>query len=448
MQLIKILLTIVAFLTVASGVAVCVGSSKRQRANSVWFLVATLGAAAWAVSIAQFLSLPASATEVAPLWVIGIYSGAILMDVALLGYNSWEMKIGKFLTTFFGMAGVAMIAMFVVSPEILYSSISLSVMGNSVQLVNGWYYVTYILYFMAITTAFLAMLFYQIVRDKSKFSAIRKGRVVFLVGLLITGSLSLVFDLILPMVRYDLIWIGPLMIGATILAFYYAILRYRIIRLSSNWLRLMSYIVLMAAAAVVYMIIFFVIFAALFKGSTPSTEVIILNFIMIAIVLILSPAMSEMNDFVRSLISPQAIDLVYIIKKLSKVTATGIDLRELAAFLADHTHFEYIGLLVDGAVYGSTPREVTKEEIKMVDGLGDPENGVWQVFDETTELWQKMDLSAVAALRDANGKTFGQVLVGKPVGKKNNFNRRDLVQVETVINLVAVIIDSKIHKRA
>ena len=53
------------------------------------------------------------------------------------------------------------------------------------------------------------------------------------------------------------------------------------------------------------MVIFSAIFAALFRGSTPSTEVIILNFIMILIFLALMPAMNEFIKFVRSLISGQ-----------------------------------------------------------------------------------------------------------------------------------------------
>ena len=77
----------------------------------------------------------------------------------------------------------------------------------------------------------------------------------------------------------------------------------------------------------------------------------------------------------------------------------------------------------------------------MTEGLGNPEHGVWQEFDESTEVWQKLNFSAVAALRTASGKTYGQVMVGKPRGKKS-FTRRDLVQVETIINLTSVIIDS------
>ena len=53
------------------------------------------------------------------------------------------------------------------------------------------------------------------------------------------------------------------------------------------------------------MVIFSVVFAGLFRGSTPSTEVIILNFIMIVIFIALMPAMNELSNFIRSLISGQ-----------------------------------------------------------------------------------------------------------------------------------------------
>ena len=186
----------------------------------------------------------------------------------------------------------------------------------------------------------------------------------------------------------------------------------------------------------------------MFRGSTPSVEVIVLNFVMILIVLLLTPAMSELNMFVRSLISNQQIDMVYIIKKLSKVNlSSNTDLRELATFLAEHMHFEYIGIMIDDQIYGSAPRRFSADGIKLIDSLGEPEQGVWQEFDESSEVWQKLDLSAIAALRTSGGKTFGQVMVGKPLSK-TSFTRQDLVQVETIINLVAVIIDSGSRRKA
>ena len=60
------------------------------------------------------------------------------------------------------------------------------------------------------------------------------------------------------------------------------------------------------------MTIFYIIFLAMFKGSAPSIEVVILNFIMILIVLALAPAMNEINMFINSLISSQKIDVVFI----------------------------------------------------------------------------------------------------------------------------------------
>ena len=53
------------------------------------------------------------------------------------------------------------------------------------------------------------------------------------------------------------------------------------------------------------MIVFYIIFIAMFKGSSPSLEVIILNFIMVLFFLLLMPAMNELTAFVRSLITDQ-----------------------------------------------------------------------------------------------------------------------------------------------
>ena len=100
-----------------------------------------------------------------------------------------------------------------------------------------------------------------------------------------------------------MIWIGPLALAVTILAVYYTILRYRMLNLNSIWLRVFSYVVIISSIAIVYMVIFSIIFAALFKGSTPSTEVIVLNFIMILIFIALIPAMNSLLTSVKSLIA-------------------------------------------------------------------------------------------------------------------------------------------------
>ena len=120
----------------------------------------------------------------------------------------------------------------------------------------------------------------------------------------ISSTMVLIFNLILPLLNnWSLIWIGPLALAMTIIAVYYTILRYRMLNLASIWLRILSYVVIVASIAIVYMIIFSVIFAGLFRGSTPSLEVIILNFIMILIFTSLMPAMNNIMASVKSFIS-------------------------------------------------------------------------------------------------------------------------------------------------
>ncbi len=441
MQLIVILLITVSVLTLLSGITVFLGSTKGDRLRSAWFFVATIFAAIWTVSISMFLIAEPSWKDSIDLPVRWTYLSSIFIDIALLGYISWREKYGKIITSAFLLGGIILSAVFINNPGLLYTDVILSSSGNSLITNIGTFYFIYIVFFCLLVPSVILTLLKQVIKPTSKKK--RGGDLVLLIGFAISGTVSLIFCLILPLWRWDLVWLGPLAVSTTIIAFYYSILRYRVLNLSSIWLKILSYIVIMASSAVIYMVIFSIIFALLFRGSTPSTEVIILNFIMILIVLLLFPATNELNMFVNSLISNQDVDMVYIIKKLNKFTPrTNADLRELADFLADHMHFESIGLLIDKQIHGSSLSNITVDEVEAISKLADPENDIWQKINESEDPWQKLDVSAVAALRDSSGKTFGQVIIGKPVGKIN-FNQRDIVQIETVINLVATTISSK-----
>ena len=128
MHLIYILVIIVSVLTVLSGLTLVFGSSKSEKSHSAWFLTAAIGEAIWGLSISIFLGLGNGSVqqEVAPWLVKGIYGGAILMDVALLGYISWRYKTGKLVTTLFAIIGLILLAVFAYDPTVLYSSINLS----------------------------------------------------------------------------------------------------------------------------------------------------------------------------------------------------------------------------------------------------------------------------------------------------------------------------------
>lgn len=303
MHLIFILLITVSILTLLSGAIVFLGSKKGDRVRSAWFFVATLFATFWMISIALFLIAEPSWFETISWHVNWTYISAIFIDIALLGYISWHEKYGRIITAIFSVLGIALAGFFLYDPSLLYTSVVLTNTGNSLETNIGPFYFIYITFFCLLVPAVIITLFRQILRSRSKRT--RGANLVLLIGFAISGTMSLVFNLILPLWDWSLIWLGPIAISTTIIAFYYTILRYRTLNLSSIWLRFFSYVVIITSIAIIYMIIFSLVFAALFRGSTPSTEVIILNFIMILIFIALVPAMNEFSAFVRSLISGQ-----------------------------------------------------------------------------------------------------------------------------------------------
>lgn len=301
MQLIVILLITVSVLTFLSGAIMFFGSKKKERARSAWFFVATIFATIWMLSISLFLVADSSWIDAIGWHVNWTYISAIFIDVALLGYISWHEKYGRIATIVFLVLGIILSSVFLANPSLLYTDITLANTGNSLETNIGPFYFVYITFFCLLVPAVITTLFRQIYRSRSLRK--RGADLVLLVGFAISGTMSLIFNLILPLWDWSLIWLGPLAISTTILAVYYTILRYRTLNLSSIWLKLLSYIVVVASIAIIYMVIFSIIFAALFRGSTPSTEVIILNFVMILIFLALMPAMNEFIKFTRSLIS-------------------------------------------------------------------------------------------------------------------------------------------------
>lgn len=307
MQLIAILLTTVSVLTFLSGLAVFAGSKKSDRARSAWFFVATIFATIWMVTISLFLiAAPDWSRDLMTALVDLTYLSAIFIDIALLGYIAWRYRAGKITTIIFLIAGIIFAGIFIANPSLLYTDIVLTNAGNSLVTNIGPFYFTYIAFFCALVPAVLITLLRQILRSKS--DRIKNGDVVLLIGFGISGTVSLIFNLILPLWTWDLIWLGPLAISTTIIAFYYTILRYRALQLGSRWLNILSYIVLITSAAVLYMIVFYIIFLAMFRGSSPSIEVIILNFIMVLFFLLLMPAMNELTSFIHSLISNEEHD--------------------------------------------------------------------------------------------------------------------------------------------
>ena len=445
MQLTMILIAVVSILTLLSGISVVAGSNKKERSTAIWFLFIAVGATSWAVSVGLFLNAAVGNDELALHFAEAIFISAIFTMIAVLGNTTWRYRLGKILVLIVSLIGAILTALVICAPNSIFSSISLSNSGNVAFFAIGPGSITFGALIVSSAVTALASLIYQILHTNKKRA--RKGFIIYLVGLSITLVFSLICDLALPLSGYDaLMWVGPIAVSTTMLGYYYAILRYRLMVLSSAWMKILSYVILMASGAVIYMVIFYLIFMALFKGSKPSMEVILLNFIMVLIVLLLMPVINEASAFIRSLISTKQVDVTYIIKKLNQVASQNVDLADLAGFLAEHTHFSYVGFIVDGRLYAPRDVSLSSNEIIQISGLKSANSGVWQDFNEpVSRVASEHDITAIAELRNAKGQAFGQIIVGRPFSK-SHFESKDLVQLEMVINLVAVIIDSKKKK--
>ena len=236
-----------------------------------------------------------------------------------------------------------------------------------------------------VMSMFCCMTYYRARHASAK--RIKTGMYVLLGGMVPVAIFSAVFDLILPLwVRYDLIWVGPLSVSITVIAFFYTALKYRIISIATRWLHVMAYVVIVSAGAAIYMVIFYIIFTALFKIPNPSTSILVLNFIMIVIVLLLLPVIQEIGASIRSLIQVGQVDIAYVIKKLNHIATKNVDLRDLAGFLADHLHFAYIGFIINGRVYGSKSLAISPAELSGITHLRAASRGeIWQEPNKTVQ---------------------------------------------------------------
>ena len=444
MQLIKILLIAVSILTLLSGIAVFSGARKGERLQAFLFFFTTIACLFWAVSIGVFLTLPEDASlNLVSGTFFTVYISAIVMCWGLMSYTCHKYILGKIAMVIFAIIGAVFTGFIIYNPHILYSSIELnSVSGNIVHLHQDIFYILYGAYFCLTVALYMIGLIVNAVKAKSK--SIKRANIVVFIGFTITGLFALIFDLILPFFgKYDTIWIGPLTMCIAWVFHYYAVLRYHLVNLSGRWLKTLSHIIIMSFAAILYLAIFFIVFTALFKVSSPSTEVVLLVSIIIIIALLLFPVLSEISDYVRSLASIQDVDIVYIVKKLSALSSEYLDYNELSEFLADHLHFQNIGLVIDGKFYSSERAKLSNPEISKIESLRAPARGIWLALsDSESKALKRHNIEAVAVLRDGNGKIVGRAVFGRPMGNITLASRK-LLPIETALTITASTISAE-----
>lgn len=277
---------------------------------------------------------------------------------------------------------------------------------------------------------------------KNAHSIQKKGWKLMLVTLGILAAFFVTIFGILPIFVIHIEWIFTFACSITIMVQLYAILKYKILPMHNSPLKIWTIVAMMAGFVAIYISLLYLVSKYLFHIES-SVEIVAMNLIMIILVIIIFPIAKEIYVAVSSMLSTQKINLAYVVKRLNKAATQNIKYHDLAALLADHLHFKYIGLLINGRLYNSRQLVVTAEQIAEISMLETSQKKIWQKPEgHTKELFEKLGIEAAAELRDAKGKPFGQILVGKPMGKVA-FEKRDLSELELIINLIASVVYSK-----
>ena len=437
MLLITILLYAVAALTVLTGISVLCGTTKQSKLKGVWFALATLGTAVWSAAIALFLSLPESSASLAPAIVVGIITGITLTDISLLGYASWENgRSGKLITSLVALGGVFVVAALALHPELFYTDITFGEGLNTIHTVHTWYFYFIIGYFTLASVIYTNSITKGAKHIKGRGAKL--GLKIFQAGLSVGGILALVFDLLLLTSHPNLVWIGPMAVSLTITIFYYSVVKYRILALTGDSMKLLSYIIIIAIGAIVYILLFYLIFTAIFRVATPSMEILILNLIMVAIVICLLPAIFEVTAMIKASLPTKQTDLGYITQKLRHLDKQNVDYKELAGFLAQHLKFDYVGFLINGRLYGSKTITLSPEDSAEYKKLKTPKTSIWYEFDHART--EEDEIAHVALLLNAKNEPSGQILLGRP-NSRRILTKRELIEIEMVLKLAGAIID-------
>lgn len=292
--------------------------------------------------------------------------------------------------------------------------------------------------------ALAVMIDWRQITKKSRFA---KGWRTVLVGLALSLLAGGVFCLLLPKLGVSERWCAPLISVASVFIYYYAILRYRVLDVSNSVLKIWSRVMLIAIAIMLYIILFFSVAKYIFH-ITPDSETLALNLVMIILVVILFPILNDIYAGIKALISTREINMTYVTKKLNRMAAQNVKLNDLAEFLADYLHFQTIAFIVKGKIYSSDNIKLKSDQITIISMLDDSEKSIWQeISGRARSILDEHGIEAVAELRNAKGRPFGQILIGKPLGKMK-LEKRDLAEMEMVINIVASIIDSSERVRA
>ncbi|MCW2763509.1 MAG: putative Histidine kinase, partial [Marmoricola sp.] len=222
-----------------------------HKIENISFFGLGLGVAGWAAGIAGFLDT--DSLTAALFWAKFYYGAPLLIVVSSIYFSQYFLStrtLKHCVNICIGGVGLIIGLAIIVFPTFLTSEVVLREYGKQV-LLDPWQYGAYAAYLMF--CFFLAI--FTIVKKKKvlrQIVAVQQAD-IFLMGFIISSTLGVFFNLILPAFgNYQLILIGPLMTAFWLVSTAYAIVKHRMFDIHSFVLRSAGYILTSAVLSVLY----------------------------------------------------------------------------------------------------------------------------------------------------------------------------------------------------
>lgn len=436
MQLIRALLVAATAVVLLSGISIFFGSRKQEKKNSIFFLIATLGVALWAIATIFALNMPSASGNFVHVIVTCIIGGITLCDIGFLTFLGWKYKGGKFLAFILAAIGAFLVALLARDSSTFYNSFDLSQNYLKISVEQNWYFFSLIAYFSIISLVFFGFLARRI--KKATSPSLKIGLKVFYICLAFGNLSTLAFNITLVTSLPNLIWISPMIIVISIMSFYYSIIKSHTLNIHTKWLEITSYAILLATAAIIYLLAFYIVFTTLFKVPNPSHEILILHGIMAAFLIFLTPILFELTNFMKASFFSSEIELSYIMKKLDSIKPKTFDPKDTICFLADTLHYENCALIISGHAHTNNGARFSSDETEYILRLKPSKDQLWI---DQANLPEKngFNISEIVTLRNKEGHELGKLVLGKRFSEKPLI-KEDFAKIEAVASVLSALI--------
>ncbi|HOR52763.1 MAG TPA: histidine kinase N-terminal 7TM domain-containing protein, partial [Candidatus Pacearchaeota archaeon] len=295
-------LIVVGFVNVLFGIYILITAIKAQTVSFLALSFISVGL--WGIGLAGFLG---AKTDICALawakfhYVASIYVIYYVLLFILVLVRGKKVKISTRL--FLHLPILLLSCAVVFSNKLIITGVSIEDSGN-VAFLNKLGHVTYGVVFVIY---YIVALVLNLVSAVKSYGINKKQRILIFIGLLLTGILSGIFNLLLPIMgNYKLIWVGPQFTIVFLGLMFIAIVRYQLFNIR---LLVGKIVYILGSAILIYasFILFFNIHNLIFSSVTTWGAIIF----GVVTSILFSLIYDKYKDFLQSNISSRIINLGY-----------------------------------------------------------------------------------------------------------------------------------------